>query len=103
MSPTTTSPVWMPIRTPHGGSELRVTPETLPIIDIVAEQSWATTPHSAAAMRDAHVAFVAHSRFRESHLAAGSTHDVMRDKPDLVVYAITRLSAWSFGERLLGR
>lgn len=66
-------------------------PETLPIIDIVAEHSWATTPHIAAAMRDAHVAFVAHSRFRESHFAAGTTHDVMRDKPDLVVDAITRM------------
>lgn len=66
-------------------------PARLPIIDIVAERSWANTPESAAAMRKAHVAFVAHNRFRESVFAAGSTHNVMRDKPDIIVDAISRM------------
>ena len=66
-------------------------PAGLPIIDIVAEQSWAATPASAIAMREAHAAFVAESSARESVFAAGSSHNVMRDAPDLVVSAIVRM------------
>ena len=65
-------------------------PASLPIVDIVAEHSWATTPTSATAMREAHAAFVAESSARESVFAAGSSHNVMRDAPDLVVAAIVR-------------
>jgi pimeloyl-ACP methyl ester carboxylesterase len=65
--------------------------QTLPIFDIVAEHSWATTPASAIAMRKAHVAFAAQSRSRESIFAAGSSHNVMHDKPDIVVDAILRM------------
>ena len=66
-------------------------PASLPIVDIVAEHSWATTPTSATAMREAHTAFVAESSARESVFAAGSSHNVMRDAPDLVVAAIVRM------------
>ena len=66
-------------------------PAALPIIDIVAEHSWPTTPESATAMRDAHSAFAGHSRFRESVFAAGSSHNAMEDDPDLVVDAISRM------------
>ncbi len=66
-------------------------PARLPIVDIVAEHSWAATPASATAMREAHAAFVAESSARESVFAAGSSHDVMRDAPDLVVAAIVRM------------
>jgi pimeloyl-ACP methyl ester carboxylesterase len=66
-------------------------PARLPIVDIVAEHSWAATPASAIAMSEAHTAFVAHSSARESVFAAGSSHNVMRDAPDLVVGAIVRM------------
>jgi pimeloyl-ACP methyl ester carboxylesterase len=66
-------------------------PARLPIIDIVAEHSWAGTPESATAMREAHMTFVAESSARESISAAGSSHNVMRDAPDLVVGAIVRM------------
>ncbi|HTD28497.1 MAG TPA: hypothetical protein VK660_03825, partial [Xanthomonadaceae bacterium] len=78
---------------PATATRLRAThiPERLPIIDIVAEHSWANTPESATAMRSAHAAFVAQSHFRESVFAAGSGHHVMHDKTEIVVDAITRM------------
>ena len=42
-------------------------------------------------MREAHAAFVAESSARESVFAAGSSHNVMQDAPDLVVAAIVRM------------
>jgi pimeloyl-ACP methyl ester carboxylesterase len=66
--------------------------EGLEIIDIVAERSWATTPEDAQAMRDAHAAFVRGSSARSAVFAAGSSHDVMRDRPELIVDAVKRLA-----------
>ncbi len=66
-------------------------PINLPVIDIVAEHSWAKTPEEADAMRRVHSAFVQGSRTREAVFAAGSSHYVMRDRPDLVVAAIKRM------------
>jgi pimeloyl-ACP methyl ester carboxylesterase len=68
-------------------------PEALEIIDIVAEHSWATTPADAQGMRDAHAAFVRGSSTRSAVFAAGASHDVMRDRPDLIVDAVKRLAA----------
>jgi hypothetical protein len=66
-------------------------PVDLPVIDIVAEHSWAKTPEEADAMRHAHAAFVQGSRAREAVFAAGSSHYVMRDRPELVIAAIQRM------------
>lgn len=68
-------------------------PSRLPVIDIYAEHSWAETAESAEAMRQAHIAFAAAGRRRESVYAAGSSHQVMRDRPDLVLAAIARAVA----------
>ena len=68
-------------------------PARLPVVDIYAEHSWAETPESAAAMRRAHIAFAAAGRHRESVYAAGSSHQVMRDRPDIVLAAIARAVA----------
>jgi pimeloyl-ACP methyl ester carboxylesterase len=72
--------------------QMRV-PQKLPIIDIVAEHSWAATPEAAAAMRKAHADFVAASPARSAVFAAGSSHNVMRDKPEIVIAAIQRMIA----------
>ncbi len=65
----------------------------LPVIDIYAEYSWASSPESAAAMRRSHVVFAAAGRHRESVFAPGSSHQVMHDRPDLVLTAIAKLVA----------
>jgi len=67
-------------------------PEGLAIIDIVAEHSWATTPADAQGMRDAHAAFVRASSARSAVFAAGSSHDVIHDRPELIVDAVRRLA-----------
>jgi pimeloyl-ACP methyl ester carboxylesterase len=66
-------------------------PPALPTIDIVAERSWGDTDEDNAAMRRVHAAFVAASPARVAVLATGSGHHVMRDQPELVVDAITRM------------
>jgi pimeloyl-ACP methyl ester carboxylesterase len=68
-----------------------VFPPDLPVIDIVAEHSWSNTPEEAAAMRRVHAAFVAASPAREAVFASGSSHYVMRDRPELVIDAIKRM------------
>lgn len=65
----------------------------LPVIDIVAEHSWRSTPEANEALRRAHADFVAQSPARETVFAAGSGHNVMQDRPDLVIDAITRMVA----------
>jgi pimeloyl-ACP methyl ester carboxylesterase len=66
-------------------------PPALPTIDIVAERSWGDTDEDNAAMRRVHAAFVAASPARAAVLATGSGHHVMRDQPELVIDAITRM------------
>jgi pimeloyl-ACP methyl ester carboxylesterase len=68
-------------------------PDGLVVVDIVAEHSWATTPADAQGMRDAHAAFVRASSARRAVFAAGSSHDVMHDRPELIVDAVRRLTA----------
>ena len=63
-------------------------PASLPIVDITAEKSWNETPAEGEAMRAAHKAFVAEARTRTAMFAASSGHNVMRDRPDLVLDAI---------------
>jgi pimeloyl-ACP methyl ester carboxylesterase len=66
-------------------------PPSLPTIDIVAERSWAESADEMAAMRRVHASFVAASAAREAVLAKGSGHNVMRDRPDLVIDAVARI------------
>ena len=66
-------------------------PAGLPIVDVVAETTATVTPHSAAIWREAHAAFVAGSAHRRSVLALGSSHQVMDDKPDVVVGAVLQV------------
>ncbi len=63
-------------------------PASLPVVDIVAETSWNETPAEGEAMKAAHKAFVAESPKRRSVLATASSHNVMHDRPDVVVEAI---------------
>lgn len=74
-------------------------PPALPVIDIVAERSWAETPDEAARMRAAHAAFVAANPRRSAMLADGSSHAVMKDRPDVVLAAITQMVAQVRGEK----
>jgi pimeloyl-ACP methyl ester carboxylesterase len=66
-------------------------PPNLPVIDIVAENSWGDSDEERAAMKRAHAAFVAASPARAALQATGSSHYVMRDQPALVIDAIARL------------
>jgi pimeloyl-ACP methyl ester carboxylesterase len=76
-----------------GAVEKARLPDGLEIIDIVAQHSWATNAADAQAMRDAHAAFVRGSSSRSAVSATGSSHDVMRDRPELIVAAVGRLAA----------
>lgn len=66
-------------------------PATLPVIDIVAEKSWGDSDAENAAMKKAHADFVAASPSREAVFAAGSSHQVMRDRPDIVLDAVKQM------------
>lgn len=66
-------------------------PAQLPTVDIVAEHSWGDTDADNAAMRKTHDAFVAASPARTQLVAAGSGHNVMHDRPELVLEAIARI------------
>jgi pimeloyl-ACP methyl ester carboxylesterase len=66
-------------------------PAKIPVIDIVAEHSWGDTEGENAAMRRVHEAFVAASPEREIVVATGSGHNVMRDRPELLVAEIARM------------
>ncbi len=66
-------------------------PLTLPVIDIVAEKTWVDTPQEVAAMRQTHASFVAASPARQAVFAKGSSHQVMKDRTDLVIDAVERM------------
>jgi pimeloyl-ACP methyl ester carboxylesterase len=66
-------------------------PQAIPVIDIVAERSWGDTADENAAMRRAHDAFVAASPEREIVVANGSGHQVMRDRPEMLIAEVARM------------
>jgi len=68
-------------------------PSATPTIDIVAERTWVDTPEEVEALRQAHEAFVAASPQREAVFASDSGHHVMRDRPDIVLDAVSRIVA----------
>ena len=78
---------------PETARRLRSTslPASLPVIDITAENTWVEAPEEIAALRHAHAAFVAESPAREAVLASGSGHYVMRDQPEVVLDAVSRM------------
>jgi pimeloyl-ACP methyl ester carboxylesterase len=68
-------------------------PAATPTIDIVAERTWVETPEEIEAIRRAHRDFVAASPHRQAVFAEGSGHHVMRDRPGIVLDAVTQLVA----------
>ena len=68
-------------------------PAAMPVVDIVAERTWVETPEEIEAVRRAHRDFVAASPHRRAVFADGSGHDVMRDRPDVVLDAIAEVVA----------
>jgi len=65
-------------------------PDDIPIVEIAAEKGQ-TDPDSARTWRAAQTAFVVGHSARSFVLAEGSSHKIMRDKPDLVVSTIRNL------------
>jgi pimeloyl-ACP methyl ester carboxylesterase len=63
-------------------------PLALPTIDITAEHTWVDTPEEISSMRRVHADFVAASPAREAVVATGSGHNVMHDRPDVVIEAV---------------
>ena len=68
-------------------------PAGTPVIDIVAERTWVDTPEEISAIHLAHHGFVAASPQRQAVYADGSGHHVMRDRPDIVLDAVTQMVA----------
>lgn len=66
-------------------------PASLPVIDIVAGDPMPETAEGDAAWRRAHAAFVAVDPDREAVTAGGSGHHVNRDRPDVIVAAVSRM------------
>ncbi|GHB42472.1 hypothetical protein GCM10007094_34660 [Pseudovibrio japonicus] len=66
-------------------------PKHLPVIDILAETSWLKDPQLVKEQRKIHADFVAASPTRSSLIAKGSGHNVMKDKPEYVVDAVTQM------------
>ena len=73
-------------QTAHEVNALKL-PESLPIIEIVAEKGQ-TDPDSARTWHAAQTAFVSGHPARSYVLAEGSSHKIMKDKPDLVVESV---------------
>lgn len=67
-------------------------PDDLPIIDIVAEHTWLEHPEDVARARQVHQDLAAGTPLRQTFLAAGSSHNVMADRPDLILTAIRRMA-----------
>jgi pimeloyl-ACP methyl ester carboxylesterase len=74
---------------PQSAKRLNSVPvsDTLPIIEIVAEKGQ-NDPESRKIWRDAQAKFTAGHPHREYVFAAGSSHKVMADRPELVVKSI---------------
>jgi pimeloyl-ACP methyl ester carboxylesterase len=66
-------------------------PAAMPVIDIVSERTPFDHADEAAAWRQAHARFAAASPAREGLVAVGSSHAVMRDRPQLVMDAVQRM------------
>lgn len=67
-----------------------VSPE-LPVIDILAETTWVSAPEDVAHIRSTHAAFAAASPARKTVYAEASSHNVMKDRPDIVLDAAAEM------------
>lgn len=66
-------------------------PAGLPVIDIVAGDPMPETAEGDAAWRRAHAAFVAGGPGREAVVADDGSHHLNRDRPEIIVAAVSRL------------
>ncbi len=66
-------------------------PRSIPAMDITVEHPTVDSQEELAAYHRAHSSFVAGSPFRTGVFAAGSTHFVIRDRPNLVIDTVVRL------------
>jgi pimeloyl-ACP methyl ester carboxylesterase len=67
-----------------------ISPE-IPFIDIVAERTWLSAPDDIAHIRNVHREFVAGSPTRSTILANRSGHNVMKDRPEIIIQAMARM------------
>lgn len=68
-------------------------PPGLPLVDVVAQHPPVESSAEVAGWQSAHAEFVKADPARKAIFAAGSGHFVMRDKPDVVIQAVTELYA----------
>ena len=64
-------------------------PGSVPVVVIVSEKTPFDDLAAARAWKDAHAAFAAREPNRTLVLAAGSSHDVAHDRPDVIVTAVS--------------
>jgi pimeloyl-ACP methyl ester carboxylesterase len=70
-------------------------PATVPAIVIVSEKTPFDDQADAKWWRDAHAQFAGHAPNRQLVSAAGSSHDVAHDRPDVILSAISELATGS--------
>jgi pimeloyl-ACP methyl ester carboxylesterase len=68
-------------------------PASVPVIVIVAEKTPFEDPADAQWWRDAHAQFAARAPNRRLVTAAGSSHDVAHDRPEVILSAIAEIAA----------
>jgi pimeloyl-ACP methyl ester carboxylesterase len=68
-------------------------PTSVPVIVIVSEKTPANTPAAAQWWRDAHARFAKGAANRRLVVAERSSHDVARDRPDVILQAIADIAA----------
>jgi pimeloyl-ACP methyl ester carboxylesterase len=70
-------------------------PASVPVIVIVSEKTPFDDPADAQWWKDAHAQFAGHAPNRRLVIAAGSSHDVAHDRPDVISSAISAMAAGS--------
>jgi pimeloyl-ACP methyl ester carboxylesterase len=75
----------------HGASW----PTSLPVVVIVSEKTPFDDPADAQWWKDAHARFADRAPNRRLVIAAGSSHDVVHDRPDTILSAIADIAAGS--------
>lgn len=70
-------------------------PTSVPVIVIVSEKTPFEDPRDAQWWKDAHAQFAKHAPNRRLVDAAGSSHDVVHDRPEVILSAISDMAAGS--------
>lgn len=68
-------------------------PASVPVAVIVSEKTPFDDPAAAKAWRDAHAQFAGRAANRPLVTAAGSSHDVAHDRPDVIIHAVSEMVA----------